>query len=138
MQKQAVDKGGFYKSYEGTRSKFHRMWSEEIYNVTQKKSYGPGFGYKYKINDEDQDWIPQRELQLLPPGRLIHLQIPKTVRAQKKPKSVSLVRRKFPPKSAAIGKMKRGFPPKATSVIGSAPPALRRSTRVRRKPVRYQ
>ena len=138
MQKQAVDKGGFYKSYEGTRSKFHRMWSEEIYNVTKKKSLGPGFGYKYKINDEDQDWIPQRELQLLPPGRLIHLQIPKKVRARKKPKSVSRARRKFPPKSAAIGKMKRGFPPKATSVIGSAPPALRRSTRVRRKPVRYQ
>ena len=75
MQKQAIDKGGFYKSYEGTRSHFHRMWSKKIYNVTHKKSKGAGFGYEYKINDEDANWIPQRELQLIPDGRLVKLHI---------------------------------------------------------------
>jgi hypothetical protein len=138
MQKQAVDKGGFYKSYEGTRSKFHRMWSTEIYLVTKKKSRGPGFGYEYKINDEDQDWIPQRELQLLPEGRLVHLQLPKPIRKKKKPAAPVRARRGMPSKLGANQRLKRGFPPRAKSVKGSDPPALRRSTRVRRKPDRYQ
>ena len=138
MQKQAVDKGGFYKSYEGTRSKFHRMWSTEIYLVTKKKSRGPGFGYEYKINDEDQDWIPQRELQLLPEGRLVHLQLPKPIRKKKKPAAPVRARRGMPSKLGANQRLKRGFPPRAKSVKGLVPPALRRSTRVRRKPDRYQ
>ena len=34
-----------------------------FYQITKKKSRGPGFGYEYKINDEDQDWIPQSRCQ---------------------------------------------------------------------------
>ena len=142
MQKQAIDKGGFYKSYEGTRSKFHRMWSTEIYTVTKKKSRGKGFGYEYKINDEDQDWIPQRELQLLPKGRLIHLTLPKPVRKQKQKVAPAPARRGFPPKPGRMrrgfpSKASRGFPPKPTSTVSSAVPTLRRSTRVRKAPARF-
>ena len=76
MLKAAVDKGGFYKSYEGMRSKKHSMWSHEIFQVTKKKSYGE-FGYRYKINNpEDQDWLPQRELQLISEGKLVKLNMP--------------------------------------------------------------
>ena len=138
MQKQAIDKGGFYKSYEGMRSSFHQMWSKEIFEITHKKSMGPGFGHKYKINNpEDHDWLPQRELQLIPEGRLVHLHIPRPKKPQPLPKMV----RGFPPKR---GKMKRGFPPKAKRGFPPKPKgkaksvvAPRRSTRVRHKPVRY-
>ena len=142
MQKQAVDKGGFYKSYEGTRSHFHRMWSKQIYTVTKKKSRGKGFGYEYKINDEDQDWIPQRELQLIPPGRLVKLHIQRPVRKQKPKVAPAPARRGFPPKQGPPrrgfpSKASRGFPPKPTSIVSSAAPTLRRSTRVRKAPARF-
>ena len=138
MQKQAIDKGGFYKSYEGTRSHFHRMWSYKIFKVTKRKSLGRGFGYKYKIsNPEDHDWIPQRELQLIPDAPLVqlHKSVPKRKPKDKKPPA----RRGFPPKPAPMrrgfpSKASRGFPPKPTSTVSSAAPTLRRSTRVRRKP----
>ena len=138
MQKQAIDKGGFYKSYEGTRSHFHRMWSKDIFLVTKRKLIGQGFGYKYKIdNPEDNDWIPQRELQLIPDASVIRLQPPKKAPKQKHRGSSERARRGFPPKKASKSAPRRGFPPKATSVSDSAAPTLRRSTRVRRRPVRY-
>ena len=84
MLKAAVDKGGFYKSYEGMRSKKHSMWSHDIYLVTKKKSYGAGFGYRYKINNpNDDDWIPQRELQLIPDAKLVKLKMPAKPKAPK-------------------------------------------------------
>lgn len=142
MQKQAIDKGGFYKSYEGTRSHFHRMWSKDIYQITKKKSRGPGFGYEYKINDEDQDWIPQRELQLIPPGPLVKLHIQRPAPKQKPKDNLAPARRGFPPKQAPMRrgfppKASRGFPPKPKGKVSSAAPTLRRSTRVRKAPARF-
>ena len=147
MQKQAINKGGFYKSYEGMRSSFHKMWSRKIFEITHKKSKGAGFGYEYKIdNPADHDWLPQRELQLIPDGKLVKLRLQRPDPKQKpKPKKVPAFRpmkRGFPPKP---GRMKRGFPPKAsrgfppkpTSIVSSAAPTLRRSTRVRKAPARF-
>ena len=121
MLKAAVDKGGFYKSYEGMRDKQHSMWSHDIYKVTARKSYG-AFGYRYKIsNPEDDDWIPQRELQNIPDAKPIKLRL---TRAKPKPK----------PKRA-LGKMVRGFPPRPKAKPKAFVP--RRSSRVRKAPVRY-
>jgi len=137
MQKQAIDKGGFYKSYEGTRSHFHRMWSTKIFKVTKRKLIGKGFGYKYKINNpDDLDWMPQRELQLIPNAPLVKLQPVRLAPPKQKPKDKSKpARRGFPPRPK--GKMTRGFPPKAKGKSDLAAPTLRRSTRVRRAPVRF-
>lgn len=147
MQKQAIDKGGFYKSYEGTRSKFHRMWSTEIYVVTKKKSKGKGFGFEYKIDDEDQDWIPQRELQLLPEGRLIHLTIPKKKRKKKKAaapqigappalrRSKRLMAKANRGALGGLGPIQR--PKWAKAIKARSVPGLRRSTRVRKAPARF-
>ena len=140
MQKQAVDKGGFYKSYEGTRSHFHRMWSKQIFKITHKKSRGRGFGYEYKIdNPEDHDWLPQRELQLIPKGKIVKLQFQRPDPKQKPQDKKPPARRGFPPKRGPMKrgfppKAKRGFPPKATGKAKAEGPTLRRSTRVRRKP----
>ena len=134
MQKQAIDKGGFYKSYEGTRSHFHRMWSYKIFRVTKRKSLGRGFGYKYKINNpEDTDWLPHRELQLIPDAPLVQLH--KSVPKRKPTADLEPARRGFPPRPGA--KKSRGFPPKAKGKVDLAAPTLRRSTRVRRAPVRF-
>ena len=115
MLKAAVDKGGFYKSYEGMRSKKHSMWSHDIFEVTKRKSYGE-FGYRYKIdNPEDQDWLPQRELQLIPDGKLVKLEMPAKPKAPK-------ARRNAQPRSKA--KSEPAFQP-------------RRSTRVRKAPARF-
>ena len=126
MLKRAVDKGGMYKSYEGLRKRSHWMWSREIYKITQKKSYGPEFGYKYKINKiidkkPDPDWYPARELQLIA-GSLIRL-------AKPRPKLKPV------PRPQPKGKMKRGFPPKPKAK--KAAPGPRRSTRVRKAPKRF-
>jgi len=147
MQKQAIDKGGFYKSYEGMRSSFHKMWSKQIFEITHKKSMGPGFGYKYKINNPaDHDWLPQRELQLIPDGRLVKLRLQRPVPKQKpKPKKRAFPPkpvRGFPPKPGRKlpgkpPKLKRGFPPRPKGKAKPAAPPLRRSTRVRQKPARY-
>ena len=124
MLKAAVDKGGFYKSYEGMRDKQHSMWSHKIFKVTDRKHYGKGFGYRYKIsNPEDNDWIPQRELQLIPDAKVIKLRLDRPPpMAKKKPKKP--------------GKMVRGFPPKPKAKAKSVVP-LRRSSRVRKAPVRF-
>lgn len=117
MLKQAVDKGGFYKSYEGMRKKSHWMWSRKIYKVIDKKSSGPGLAHRYKIdNPHDTDWIPHRELQLIE-GKLIRLSVPKPLPIQK-PKR---------PKKAAAPKVKKA----------PAAPILRRSTRIRKAPTRF-
>ena len=138
MQKQAIDKGGFYKSYEGTRSHFHRMWSKKIFRVTKRKLISRGFGYKYKIdNPSDSDWLPQRELQLIPDASVIRLAPQKAAPKQKPPGSSKPSRRGFPPKKASKTGLRRGFPPKAKGVSDQAGPTLRRSTRAKRKPVRY-
>ena len=129
MLKRAVDKGGMYKSYEGLRKRSHWMWSREIYKITQKKSYGPEFGYKYKINKiidkkPDPDWYPARELQLIA-GSVVRL-------AKPRPKAKPV------PRPQPKGKMKRGFPPKPKAkkaVPVKAGP--RRSTRVRKAPKRF-
>lgn len=121
MLKAAVDKGGFYKSYEGMRDKKHSMWSHDIFKVTVRKSYG-AFGYRYRIdNPEDNDWLPQRELQLIPDAKVIKLRLKRPMlKAKPKP----------------IGKMVRGFPPKP-KVKAKAVAPLRRSKRVRKKPARF-
>ena len=115
MLKAAVDKGGFYKSYEGMRSKKHSMWSHDIFEVTRRKSYGE-FGYRYKINNpEDQDWLPQRELQLIPDGKLVKLEMPAKPKAPKARRNAQL---------RSKAKSEPAFQP-------------RRSSRVRKAPARF-
>ena len=138
MQKQAVDKGGFYKSYEGTRSKFHRMWSTEIYLVTKKEIKRTWLWLRIQNQRRRSGLDSSAGATAFTRGRLVHLQLPKPTRKKKKPAAPVRARRGMPSKLGANQRLKRGFPPKARSVIGSDPPALRRSTRVRRKPVRYQ
>ena len=142
MLKKAVDKGGFYKSYEGMRKKSHHMWSKKIYKVTHTKSGGKGFPHKYKIDDQAGDWIPHRELQQIE-GKLVRLSKPVVKRAKPKPKkamSAPVLRRSkrlmsnrpLVPKAIPIKKPKRAKAIKALSA-----PVLRRSTRVRKAPTRF-
>ena len=145
MLKKAIDKGGFYKSYEGMRKKSHYNWSRKIYRVTNVKKGSEGFPHKYKI-DKDDDWIPHRELQHIS-GRLVRLKPKDTEKKRKKPKkpvmralSAPILRRSkrlmskqvLLPPAAPIKRQKLAKAKKAQSA-----PVLRRSTRVRRAPVRY-
>ena len=128
MLKQAVDKGGFYKSYEGMRKKSHWMWSRKIYRITDRRSMGKGFPYKYKIDDHQQDWIPHRELQLIE-GKIIRLSVPRAPPKQK-------------PKKAKVQKaLSAPIPRRSTRVrkapVRFSPQAPRRSSRVRKAPVRF-
>jgi hypothetical protein len=112
LQKQALGKEPFYKSYEGMRSRKHAMWSKTIYNITARKKKGRGF--IYKVNDK---WRPPYELQLIS-GSLVVLEVPKPPPAPREPKRYT----------------QSVQPPKMYST--THPTGLRRSTRVKRR-VRY-
>ena len=136
MLKKAIDKGGFYKSYEGMRKKSHFNWSRKIYKVTNVKKGSQGFPHKYKIDDQAGDWIPHRELQHIS-GKLVRLS---QVKARVKPRAKKALSapirrvsiRPLVPTPGPIKKQKRAKAKKALSA-----PVLRRSTRVRRAPVRF-
>lgn len=124
MLKAAQGKAKFYKSYEGMRSNKHAMWSKRVYEIAAKKKMGHGF--MYKVNAIYR--FPY-ELQRIE-GTLVQLEPDKKPPA-KKPKP----QRKLPAASAAAPRMRRGFPPKRPAPVEA--PVLRRSSRVRKKPVRF-
>ena len=113
------------------RSDKHAMWSKNIFKIMAVKKLG--YELMYKVNAV---WRYPFELQLIE-GNVIRLaagglppvmkEVPKNIPPPKIPraKPSGKMKRGFP-------KMKRGFPKKA-----AAPPALRRSTRIRKAPVRF-
>ena len=130
MLKQAIDKGGFYKSYEGMRKKSHWMWSRTIFTVTARRKMSGDYGYKYKLNDPDQYWWFSRELQKIE-GDVVRLLIPKPKPAKRAPKP-----KKKPAPLRRSARLAQKAPSQARKKPAPAP-VLRRSSRARKAPVRY-
>lgn len=108
LLKAAFDKEKMYKSYEGMRKESKWQWSRRIYTI-EKRRLRPGFEHRYKLSNNE--WYDGSELQPIADGPLVKLEAPP------------------PPKAAASKRAKVALP--------VADPPLRRSSRARRKPVRY-
>ena len=122
MLKAAQEKEKFYKSYEGMRSDKHAMWSKRVWKITERKKRGHEF--MYKVNGI---WRWPFELQRIE-GTVIRLE-PDTLPPAKK--------KQPPPKPRAQVVRKKKEAKRRRPVDFEPPPVLRRSTRVRRAPVRY-
>ena len=105
----AFDKEKMYKSYEGMRNKSKFQWSRPIFTIV-KRRLRPGFEHRYKLSDGE--WYDGKDLQPIADGPLVRLEKPPS-----------------PPKPASSKRAK--VPQPALDL----PP--RRSSRVRRAPVRY-
>ena len=122
MLKAAQEKEKFYKSYEGMRSNKHAMWSKRVWKIAERKKAGHEF--MYKVNGI---WRWPFELQEIQ-GTVIRLEANIAPPAKKK---------QPPPKPRVQEARKRKVVARRRRVAFEAPPVLRRSTRVRKKPVRY-
>ena len=110
-----LGKTAFYKSYEGMRSRKHAMWSKRVFTIEQRRKVSGR--WKYRVND--QWWFGNELIDV--PTSLVKL----SPAATPAPKPSG--NRKKPRKERA---------PKP-EVASNPAPVLRRSTRIRKKPVRY-
>lgn len=116
LQKQALGKQPFYKSYEGLRSNKHKMWSQTIFTITKRKKRG--HSHVYLVNNS---WRPTFELQPIS-GSLVILEGPPVQPSKPQVQKVHL------------HQVQRVKPP----VRRNLSPPRRRSTRIRGlAPVRY-
>lgn len=123
MLKAAQEKEKFYKSYEGMRSDKHAMWSKTIYKIAQRKKLG--YEFRYQVNGV---WRLPYELQLIQ-GTVIRLEADTAPLPKKAPP--------LPKPRAQVIRRKTGAAKARRPIVFEPEPVLRRSSRVRKKPVRY-
>ena len=106
----AFDKEKLYKSYEGIKNKPKWQWSRAIYTI-EKRRLRQGFENRYKLSNGE--WYDGSQLQPIADGPLVRLTKPESAKSDTSRKRAS----------------KQSMP------VPDLP--LRRSSRVRRAPVRY-